>query len=248
MTPDVVVDVGNSRIKWGRCAPGRIVAEASLPPDEPGAWLAQVAAWQLVPPVRWIVTGVHPPRCEALIEWLHTHAQTVVTITQAAQLPLRVLLEKPDYVGIDRLFSAVAARSRTPPGRPACVIDAGTAVTVDWLDADGAFRGGAIMPGLHLMAQALHDHTALLPFVRIQTAPPPMPAPDTRKAMEAGIFAAVAGGIEKLVRELTNNSDSAQIFLTGGDAGLLRPALACTAEVWPDMTLEGIRQAAELLP
>ena len=85
----------------------------------------------------------------------------------AGELPLRVELEKPDHVGIDRLLDAVAVNSRRAPGVPAVIIDAGSAVTVDLVDGAGAFRGGAILPGLRLMAKSLHDYTALLPLIEL---------------------------------------------------------------------------------
>src|SRR5207248_764001 len=155
----------------------------------------------------------------------------------------------PDSVGIDRLLNAVAAARRVRPGTAAVLVDAGSAVTVDWLDGSGAFAGGAIFPGLRLMTQALHDYTALLPLVKIERANPPVPATSTRVAIETGVFWAVAGGIEALVARLAAGfSGTTEVFLTGGDAPLLAKALNPNVQLWPHMTLEGIRIAAEALP
>ena len=82
-------------------------------------------------------------------------------------MPLEVELEHPDKVGIDRLLNAVAANRRRQEHVAAILVDAGSAVTVDYLDGNGVFRGGAIFPGFRLMARALHDYTALLPIVDI---------------------------------------------------------------------------------
>src|SRR6185312_8188631 len=109
----------------------------------------------------------------------------------ASSLPLRVLVQQLDHVGIDRLLDAVAANSRRPAGVPAIIIDAGSAVTVDLVDEAGAFTGGAILPGLRLMAKALHDYTALLPLVDPPTQAPPLPGTATIPAIESGIFWAV---------------------------------------------------------
>src|SRR5262249_51234904 len=140
-----------------------------------------------------------------------------------------VRLEKPDAVGIDRLLSAVAANKRRAPDVPAIVVGAGTAVTVDWLAADGAFCGGAILPGFRLMAQALHDHTALLPPIAIERAEPPLPGTSTIAAMQAGVYWAVAGGTRAVIRELLQSASALStrvpVFLTGGDAPLLESAL-----------------------
>ena len=241
MKPDVVVDVGNTRVKWGRCRDGAVVESASLPPEDPPAWEQQRQAWDAGGPLTWVVSGVHPRRRDQVADWVRARGDTVRTLVWARELPLQVRLEHPDRVGIDRLLDAVAANSRRRPGIPAAIIDAGSAVTVDWLDADGAFAGGAILPGLRLMALALHEHTALLPLIEVATVPP-VPGTSTPGAMAAGLFWAVAGGARALVEQMAGQAGTRpDVFLTGGDGPLLHPALGPDAQLWPAMTLEGIR-------
>jgi type III pantothenate kinase len=243
MKPAVVADVGNSRIKWGLCDSDVVRESCSLPPEDSAAWERQLRQWQLPANGQWIVTGVHPPRREQLADWLGRQGQRVRMLDDPGFLPLRVRVARPDHVGIDRLFDAVAANSRRSVGVPAAIIDAGSAVTVDLLDADGAFTGGAILPGLRLMAKALHDYTALLPVVEPPLQAPPLPGTATIPAMEAGIFWAAAGGVEAILREYRRHVPR----LTGGDGPLLHSALP-EAQLWPEMTLEGIRLSAEALP
>jgi type III pantothenate kinase len=247
MRPDVVVDVGNTRIKWGRCSAGAVAAVASLPPEDPAAWEQQARSWELGSPTTWVLTGVHPARRTLLAHWLRQRGDDVRVIDSARQLPLRILLEHPDKVGIDRLLDAVAANSRRRPDVPAMIVDAGSAVTVDVVDGTGAFRGGAILPGLGLMAKALHDHTALLPLISPPDRPAPFPGTSTTAAMAAGVYWAWAGGILAL-SELSGAGalKGADLFTTGGDAPLLPSRLG--GAHWPAMTLEGIRLAAESLP
>jgi type III pantothenate kinase len=249
MNAAVVVDVGNSRIKWGRCAGGAVVETVSLPPDDPLAWRDQREHWQNDLTGSWVLTGVHPDRCNRLAEWLTQQGETVRIIRQARELPLHVDVEYPDRVGLDRLLNAVAANSRRAPGVPAVLVDAGTAVTVDWVDEQGAFGGGAIFPGLRLMAQALHNYTALLPLIEVGHTLPTMPGRSTPAAMEAGIYWTVVGGIRTLCAELAGRrSTPALAFLTGGDGPALHAALGPEVIAWPQMTLEGIRLTAESLP
>ncbi|MGH7750978.1 MAG: type III pantothenate kinase, partial [Candidatus Dormibacteria bacterium] len=142
----------------------------------------------------------------------------------------------------------VAANSRRSAGAAAVIIDAGSAVTVDCLDESGAFAGGAILPGLRLMAKALHDYTALLPLVEPPQKVPIVPGTATIPAIECGIFWAVAGGVQALLHEYRVRSGSSLVvFLTGGDGPLLR-AVVPDAQSWPEMTLEGIRLSAEAMP
>ncbi len=227
MKPAVVADVGNSRIKWGRCAADAIVETAALPADDPLTWQGQVATCGLAAPQDWAVSGVAPERRDALIEWLVRSGHRVALIDDPAQLPIRVDVERPDAVGVDRLLNAVAANRRRNPRHQAIMIDAGSAVTVDQVTVDGAFSGGSIFPGLRLMARSLHDYTALLPVVEV-TEPGPLPARSTMAAMRAGVFWAVVGGVRALVLELSGGAASTanvDVFLTGGDAGSLHTAV-----------------------
>jgi type III pantothenate kinase len=258
MRPHVVADVGNSRVKWGVCAPdGSGIVQVLSLADDAEVWerelrnlLAQPPLALAQGPLSWVLASVRPERSGRLAVWLRQQGQRVWLLERAAQLPVVVPLTQPDYVGIDRLLNAVAAKRRLPPGRPAVLIDAGSAVTVDWLDEAHAFRGGAIFPGVRLMAKALNDYAALLPLVSVAEPVPPLPAGDTISAMQAGIFHATVGAIERIVCRLTEQAASPpELFLTGGDAGLLHGALAGAGRpvLWPTQTLDGILHSAEAL-
>jgi type III pantothenate kinase len=239
---DVVVDVGNTRVKWARVVAGQLTDIVGLPPDT-RSWEWQLEAWRLPPQQVWVVTGVQPAHRDELAAWLRSRGQVAHVLRSAADLPLQVAVDEPDKAGIDRLLNAVAVPARRRSAGSVVIIDAGSAVTVDYLDETGAFRGGAILPGLRLMAQALHEHTALLPLVEVHEPPGPL-GTSTITAMQAGIFWAVVGGVQKLV----DQHKPATVFLTGGDAALLANQIEPRPVVWPEMTLEGIRMSAERLP
>jgi type III pantothenate kinase len=247
MNPLVVVDVGNSRMKWGRCAADRVQSFTSLPLDQPSAWQTQLAAWNLGANTSWLLAGVNPQPLAQLATLLGSSGHTVRTLTAHSALPLEVDVERPEGVGLDRLLNAVALLGTESP---AIIIDAGSAVTVDLIDPGPIFRGGAIFPGLRLMAEALHGYTAALPLVHVEQADPPLPGRSTVAAMTVGIHDAVVGGIQHMVRRYQTSPlrSGLVVYLTGGDGPLLAPALihACTdlglvLRVWPEMTLEGLR-------
>lgn len=256
MRPDIVVDVGNTRVKWGRVSAGGWCVEhtASLPEDE-AAWARQAEEWELTGPLTWVLASVRPARSAHLQTWLEGRGHRVMTLTTASQLPLTVGLPAPDKAGIDRLLNAVAAKYELREVRGAVLIAAGTAVTADWLDEEQVFRGGAIFHGLDLMADALHRGTALLPHVEVPTPLPELPADATVPAMQVGIFLAVAGGIAAAVRQYRQRARTAPaVFVTGGQSSILLEGMREIGMslkgylYWPTMTLEGIRLAAEGLP
>jgi type III pantothenate kinase len=250
MKVDIVVDVGNSRVKWGYCVGGSVAVAVTLPHSVPRVWQRQLELWNLPGPLVWVVSSVSPKRGDELAAWVQERGDRVMRLDQPEQLPLVVGLARPDHVGIDRLLDAVAATDRIKRKVPIIIIDAGTAVTVDLINAAGVFEGGAIFPGLHLMAMSLHDYTALLPLTEIRDVPA-VPGRDTVAAMQTGIFWSVAGGIKALVRLMSAGEGASrhrEVFLTGGDAELLSSVMDADVKHWPNMTLEGIRISAEALP
>jgi type III pantothenate kinase len=235
-------------------AGGKVAALASLPPDEPAAWERQLGEWQLPPPTRWALASVQPRSLDGLLAWIRGRGDTARVIGRAGELPLRVEVPEPDKVGIDRLLAAVGANARRaflshPVPQAAVVVGVGTAITVDLLDPAGAFVGGAILPGPRMMAQALHEHTALLPLIETIPTRPTAPANATYPAIELGIHWAMVGGINGLICELSarfnQSPDATEVYLTGGGASLVLYRLIGTIRQCPELILEGIAHTAE---
>lgn len=249
MTPDVVVDIGNTRMKWGRCANGRVAEMASLPLDEIHDWIEQLALWDLTDTVRWAVASVNPTVSDRFREW--ANGDEMVFLDHRS-VPLNYAVDHPEQVGIDRLLNAFAAHCLAHP-HPAVVVSVGTASTVDLVDETGTFRGGVIFPGPRLMAYALHAHTAKLPLVDADTLPEVVaPGTNTADAILAGIRAAVVGAVTLLVHQYADESEPPWVYVTGGAAGDLGgfdfgPRFKGTRAV-PTLTLDGVRIAAESLP
>lgn len=165
-------------------------------------------------------------------------------------IPIAQALRDPITVGQDRLLNALGAYSRA---RQACiVIDAGTAVTVDFVDGEGVFQGGAIAPGLNMMLRALHEGTAALPSLRFEgggAAGLPIERPfgqDTREAMLLGVRSAVRGLVHELIDRYAEFYGAyPQVVATGGDARSLFEDDPLIEHLIPDLTLIGIQIACE---
>lgn len=118
-----------------------------------------------------------------------------VTMATAQTIPLPTALPRPDLTGPDRLLAAWAAASLH--GRPVIVVDLGTATTVDAVDADGFFVGGAILPGLGLSVAALAEGTSRLPRVELDV-PAEAIGTDTASAIQSGIVIGHLGAVREL--------------------------------------------------
>ncbi len=242
MSPMMVVDVGNTRIKWGRCTANRVADMASLAHDDRAGWEKQLSAWSVAAPGLWVLAGTAPDQQARLRQWIEARGFTGHELSyRDLSKSISSAVDFPEKVGLDRLLNAVAVNSVRAPSTPAIIIDAGSAVTVDLIDRDGTFQGGAILPGFRLMARALHDYTAKLPLLT-EFADETAPAKNTQGALRAGILAAVTGGVRSLVKRLEEASGAAtEVYIGGGDGEVIAAHLDRRARLWSEMTLEGIR-------
>jgi type III pantothenate kinase len=147
----------------------------------------------------------------------------------------------PAQLGADRWAALVAARQRAlaagPSPPPMIVINAGTAVTVDALAADGRLRGGVIVPGLRLMVRSLADNTSALKTTpgRYQEFPT-----NTADALYSGAVQAVCGAIEQTRRRMAQGGTAVSCLVAGGAAAELAPYLGSGTEVVDNLVLEGV--------
>ena len=148
-------------------------------------------------------------------------------------------------VGADRLANTVAARNLVQGA--VIVLDCGTAITTEAVDAKGVFRGGAILPGRALQRRALHEHTAQLPEVSLEGARPPGIGVNTDAAIRAGIDVGVLGAVERLVSEtrVLLGAPECTVLATGGDAGYFLENLSSLTAAPPYLTLRGLALVAD---
>ncbi|MGL4513874.1 MAG: type III pantothenate kinase [Lacipirellulaceae bacterium] len=275
-TPELLAaDVGNSRVKLGVFGPSDPCGLASAtslpiapsPLPEPGDTLAggierlvddgALAAWldewfpAASPAPRVVIGSVSPPASDRLAAALHRWGAERGTALEVTELrpetmPLVLRVEEPTKLGVDRAAAAIAANRLRRPGSPAIVVDAGTAITVDLVAADGAYEGGAILAGLGMSARAMHEQTAALPlidFAELDGAPPAL-GKTTVGCIQAGLFWGAVGGIRETIARLRDGLTVApQVFLTGGSAPSVARLLAApdyTVRFVPHLTLAGV--------
>lgn len=237
----LVLDCGNSRLKWGLEGPHGWLAQGNLPNQEIGT--LALRDWQNLPRPNRVV-GVNVAgeatrvrieaqlvRWRAVPEWLVAQEEACGVYNRYA---------RPSQLGADRWASLVAARQRVANELfPAAsvVVNAGTTVTVDALDDSGVFRGGIILPGLNMMLQAMADNTAALRVPPGHVHDFPI---NTADALASGVMQAVCGAIEQMRRRLVGDGPSPKAFLAGGAAADIAPYLTEPVEVVDNLVLEGV--------
>ncbi len=192
---------------------------------------------------RIVISSVVPPLDNALehlgIEYFRVQP---LFVTPGLVHDMPVLYEPPTDVGSDRIVNALAARELY--GKPAIVVDFGTATTFDVIDADGAYMGGTIAPGIGISADALTRRAARLPRVDI-ARPDVAIGRNTVGSMQAGIFFGYVDMVGGLVARLAEELGAEPVVVaTGGWASSIATETGRIDHVDPLLTLSGLRLIA----
>ncbi|MDH4126714.1 MAG: type III pantothenate kinase [Gammaproteobacteria bacterium] len=242
----LLLDAGNTRLKWGLLNGNRIGRTGSVTLATIREQGKSVLIRRLPRDVDAVIASnvagkVFADGLSAIIRSYNTREVRFVR-SSAAACGVVNAYRQPGRLGVDRWVAMIGARASCAG---AClVVDAGTAVTIDALHADGRHLGGQILPGLMLMADSLSRNTSDLPASRrgaFSNARVLRPfARSTAAAIAQGAVGAVAGAIERALRTLEQQGSKPTLLLTGGDAPLLQKFLAIDAELRPHLVLEGL--------
>ena len=183
-----------------------------------------------------VVPTINPALVEASRRYLKCEP---VMVGPGVKTSVRIRYENPRDVGADRIANALAAYTKY--GGPVVVIDFGTAVTYDAINADGDYLGGAIAPGIEISLDALVSHTAMLRRVEA-VAPDSIIGRNTINSIQSGLVwgfvAQVEGMVKRMVDELGGR---ARVIATGGQAPLVAGLTSVIEATDLLLTLEGLR-------
>lgn len=238
---NLLVDMGNTRLKWAVADNGQLLTGDALL-NESINQATLVTLWQaLSPPEQLVIACVTATDtlesviATARVLWADIDIIRVNSQTQT--FGITNAYAQPEKLGVDRWLALVAARYLY--SLPVCIVDCGTAITVDLLDADGRHTGGFISAGLTLMKKSLAGGTAALPFSN--TIHPLAAADFTDAAIHNGTLLAAVGLVEQVIAR----HDPLSVILTGGDAELIAPHLSITPLVDADLVLRGLATVAQ---
>jgi len=243
MTADyLLIDVGNGRTKFGLATREAILDQRDTPTPtlDAGVLRELLNKWNFS---RVVCASVVPRATEMLCAFF---GDQLLVLRHDLDLGIGIKYPKPESIGADRLANAVALTRLY--GAPGIVIDFGTAVTFDIVDATPAYVGGVIAPGLRLMTDYLHERTALLPKVDLSE-----PVSAVGKSTEQAILSGAAIGYRGMIRGLLEalrkelgSPANLRVIATGGDAAWIASGLPEIEAVDADLTLHGLRLVGNL--
>ncbi len=245
---NLLIDLGNSRLKWAQQAPSLWRSDAAVLEQDIATLFNRV--WGKIPaPQKIILCSVARAQILTAVEaWIRAHWSITPqrVKAQAQQLDVKNGYRQPETLGADRWAALIGARGLTTSA--ACIVDCGTAVTVDALSARGEFLGGVIFPGLHLLRDSLIKGTAGIGSQTAMEDVKDFPARTTADGVTAGSLFGLAGALERLIFEYRQSlGETMQVFLTGGDATTIAKHLSLPVTLEPDLVLKGLARIADTL-
>lgn len=201
---NLTIDIGNTRSKWALFEGDQLVRYGYMDEGLPCEGVLGIIV---------CATG------NADLHALGLDGADVQRLTSTAPLPIVLDYATPETLGPDRIAAACGAQKIGKEGCPKVIVDAGTCITIDYLDAEGVYRGGAILPGIEMKFRALHTFTAKLPLLEnIGGEEECVAGRSTRESMTAGVLTATRYEVEGFVRHYRQQGSRVQVLLTGGDA------------------------------
>jgi type III pantothenate kinase len=244
----LAVDVGNTQTVIGLfngdtlVAHWRVSSDASITPDELAVKLGgllDLAGLDAGEVVHVIVGSVVPRLTDAWVEVAsQLTGEDALIVGPGLKTGLPIRYDNPHEVGADRIVNGVAAIAGF--GAPVLVVDFGTATTIDVIDAEGGYLGGAIAPGLETSAEALFSKAARLSTVDLMD-PGAVIGHNTRSSVQAGLVLGQAAMVDGLVRRTwAELGCETRVVATGGLAERMSALCETITDVDADLTLKGL--------
>jgi type III pantothenate kinase len=253
----LTLDIGNTEITVGLFqgetlqASWRLTTNPDRTPDE---WASAIGGFLVQAghspnEVRAVcLASVAPTVTQSLVEGIASATgRTGVAVDARSKLPVRLEVDDPLSVGADRIVNVLAAVELYHAD--VIVVDFGTATTFDCITADARFLGGVIMPGLRTAADQLTRRAAKLPATELR-APARVIGRRTEECIQAGVLFGAADAVDGIVRRIRAewpDGGSPRVVATGGLAATVAPLTTSVEHTHPDLTLQGLRIAAEHL-
>jgi len=240
----LLVDVGNSCLKYATVDKGILNQQQRLcyNTNNLAKILSKVWSDSSIPDSVWISNVAGKKVAKLLKKWIKSHwtLKAIFVKTPAYACGINNAYEQPKRLGVDRWLAVIGARNLK--AGTLCIVDCGTAVTVDVLSAENDYCGGVIVAGIDSMQRALLKETdALARYHKNEKKFKfQLLAKNTHTGITLGSHYAIVGLIEYMMNSLEKQGQRAQLILTGGSASALLPLLKKPYLYVPDLVLQGL--------
>lgn len=243
MSVVLYIDLGNSRLKWLYDQGDGISSMQALDYVDNNLHQQLSTTWitDASPEQVWIASVASSAACMQLTQWVETHWHVLPHLMKVSETAcgLKCGYRQPQQLGVDRWAALIAAYAHYPHG--ACVVDCGTAVTLDVVDGQGQHLGGFILPGVGTMQQALLQRTAICANAEVEMGNLEW-GNDTDSCIALGTRKAIVALIEQSIERMqAAGICDPGLLITGGEVELIEPLLQVDCERRDALVLEGMK-------
>ncbi|MFC5270911.1 type III pantothenate kinase [Adhaeribacter terreus] len=229
---NLIIDIGNTNTKYGIFENNKLEKQGVVSGI---AALQEIVAEENPENVALASVGISG---EEVLKTLSIPGKKV-ELTHKTELPISNLYETPETLGKDRLAAVLGAVFLFPKTN-CLVIDAGTCITYDFLDAAGNYHGGLIAPGLAMKFKAMHTFTSRLPFLEQSAFEPELSGKTTAQAMQSGVYNGTLAEAEGIIKRYEKQAENLNVLLCGGDAAFFETNLKGRIFAIPELVLLGL--------
>jgi type III pantothenate kinase len=230
---NLVVDSGNTRIKVGLFKDRELIEKESFSNlTELKNFISTTSADNI------LVSSVNHDPAE-ILSW-SAGAGKKIQLTSSLPLPIRVSYQTPHTLGVDRLAAVCGAQDLFPNSN-CLIIDVGTCINYELLDAQSIYHGGAISPGIAMRFEAMHTFTARLPLVRAKEEID-LIGNTTETCMQSGVMNGVLEELKGFIRQYQNLYPDLTVIMCGGDYPFFENRLKPSIFVTPELVLIGLNR------
>ncbi len=231
---NLIIDAGNTLIKLAIFKQDKLLSTYRVKNKEAVSFFSKIRNEYTITHVIVSIVGKFTAKNKAYLEKYYS----VFYLNSKTKVPFTNCYKTPNTLGKDRIALASAAAKQYPK-KNVLIIDAGTCITYDFLDAKNNYLGGAIAPGIRMRYNALHQQTANLPLLETKL-PENFIGNSTQMCMHVGVIYGILGEIEAVIQKYTLTYKDLTVILTGGDANFLSKQLKSSIFANPNFLLEGL--------
>jgi type III pantothenate kinase len=230
---NIAVDYGNTAAKVGIFTQGRLDRKLIFgSASELRSFLEETI------PEHLIVSSVAIP-AKDIASWSASKGKKIILSNQTP-VPIRLKYRTPETLGVDRIAAVCGALDQLPD-TDCLVIDAGTCITFEFLDATGTYHGGAISPGISMRFEAMHQFTSRLPLVK-PVLHPALIGDSTETSLQSGAINGARAEVNGILWSYRKEYPSIQCIVCGGDADYLKEEADPSRIIVPDLVLIGLNR------
>lgn len=208
---NLIVDIGNTRTKMAVFSDGEIVKRFSIDAFYEKDFLELVDDY----PIRAAIISSVKNDAGFTASWLKKYLDYVLVLDHTVKLPIKNTYKTPETLGKDRIAAAVGA-NKLYPDADVLVIDAGTAITYDFVNSRNQYEGGFITPGLSMRFKALNHFTERLPLLTVKE-PECCDGKNTEESIRGGVQLGLEGEMNRIIEYFSSKKNDLIIILSGGD-------------------------------